>query len=314
MHAPLPGLRPCRGRCYAGTAVRDPDRGYDVSTHPSRPVTVYEPPALGRLRPIAAIRQLREHGDLLLTLSRHRIKVRYQQSRLGILWAVLQPLAMMLVFTLMFTLLRSAPAGDAPFALFAYAALIPWTTFASGLVNTAGALTSHASLLTKSAFPREILPLTYVVAAVVDLALASLLLGVLLIWFGVALTWTALWALPAVALLILFLLGLGLFLSALQVRFRDVGLAMPVLTQVWLFATPVVYSLDLARNALPPPLYALYVLNPMAGIVDTFRRAIVLHQAPDAQALLTAAALTLLLLPASYVYFKHVERTVADVV
>ena len=280
----------------------------------SRPITVYEPPALSRLRPLTAIRQLREHGDLLLTLSLHRVKVRYKQSRLGILWAVVQPLAMMLVFTLMFSLLRSAPAGDAPFPLFAYAALIPWTTFASGLVSTASALTSHASLLTKAAFPREILPLTYVVAAVVDFALASILLGVLLIWFGVAPTWTALWAVPAVALLILFLLGLGLTLSALQVRYRDVALAMPVLTQVWLFATPVVYSLDIVRDALPPPLYALYLLNPMAGIVDTFRRAIVLHQAPDAQALITAAALTLLLLPASYVYFKYVERTVADVV
>jgi lipopolysaccharide transport system permease protein len=280
----------------------------------SRPITVFEPPALRRVRPLAALAQLREHADLLRTLSLHRVKVRYAQSRLGILWAVLQPLAMMLVFTLMFSFLGSAPNGDTPFPLFAYAALIPWTTFASGLTNATSALTSHASLLTKASFPREILPLTYVFAALVDFALASLLLVVLMIGFGVAATWTALWALPAIALLILFLLGLGLFLSALQVRYRDVALAMPVLVQVWLFATPVIYPLDTVRAALPPSLYAVYVMNPMAGIVDTFRRGVVLHQTPDVQALMTATVLTLLLVPAAYVYFKLTERTVADIV
>ena len=116
----------------------------------SRPVTVYEPPALRRLRPLAALRRLREHGDLLLALSLHRVRVRYKQSRLGILWAVLQPLAMMLVFTLMFTFLRAAPGSGIPFPLFAYAALVPWTMFASGLTSASGALTSHASLLDPS--------------------------------------------------------------------------------------------------------------------------------------------------------------------
>jgi lipopolysaccharide transport system permease protein len=280
----------------------------------SRPLTVYEPPALRRVRPLAALGQLREHGDLLLTLSLHRIKVRYQQSRLGILWAVLQPLAMMLVFTLMFSLLRSAPSGDTPFPLFAYAALVPWTTFASGLTNAASALTSHASLLTKASFPREILPLTYVIAALVDLALASVPLLLLLAWFGVMPGAAAVWALPAIVLLSVFVLGLGLFLSALQVRFRDVALAMPVLVQVWLFATPVIYPLETVRGGLPPWLYAAYTLNPMAGIVDTFRRGVVLHQSPDLQALATSAILTGLLLPAAYLYFKFTERTVADIV
>jgi len=173
----------------------------------SRPITVYEPAALRRVRPLAALAHLRDHADLLITLSQHRIKVRYKQSRLGILWAVVQPLAMMLVFTLVFGFLRSAPSGATPFPLFAYAALIPWTMFASGVTNASGALTSHASLLTKAYFPREILPLTYVVAALVDFALASLLLGLLMAWFGVAPTWTALWAVPAIALLAGFAMG-----------------------------------------------------------------------------------------------------------
>jgi lipopolysaccharide transport system permease protein len=280
----------------------------------SRPTTVYEPAALRRVRPLADLAHLRAHADLLITLSQHRIKVRYKQSRLGILWAVVQPLAMMLVFTLVFTFLRSAPGGGTPFPLFAYAALIPWTMFSSGLTSASSALTSHASLLTKAYFPREILPLTYVVAAFVDFVLASLLLALLMIWFGVAPTWSVLWTIPAIALLVVLLIGLGLFLSALQVRYRDVALAMPVLIQVWLFATPVIYPLDTVRAALPPPLYALYVMNPMAGIVDTFRGGAVLHQAPDLQALGTAAVVTILLAPAAYVYFKLTERTVADLV
>jgi lipopolysaccharide transport system permease protein len=280
----------------------------------SRPTTVFEPPALGSVHPLAALRRLRQFADLFLTLSLHRVNVRYKQSRLGILWAVIQPLAMMLVFTLMFTVLRTAPSGEVPLPLFVYSALIPWTMFSSGLTNASTALTSHAALLTKVYFPREILPLTYVVAALVDMAIASLVLAALMMWFGVPLTTTAIWSLPAIALLIGLLVGLGLMLSALQVRYRDVGLAMPVLMQVWLFATPVLYPLAAVKAALPGPLYTLYTINPMAGVVDTFRRALVLHQSPDFTALGQSALLVVVLVPAAYVYFKYVELTMADVI
>jgi lipopolysaccharide transport system permease protein len=275
---------------------------------------VYEPPSWRRMHLVASLKRLRQFSDLFLTLSLHRISVRYKQSRLGILWAVVQPLAMMLVFTLMFTLVRASPGGTVPLPLFVYSALMPWTMFSSGLMAAANALTSHAALLTKVSFPREILPLTYVVAAMVDFGLGSIVLGMLILYYGAALTWTALWAVLAIAVLTVFLIGLALLLSAIQVRYRDVGLAMPVLIQVWLFASPVLYSLDAARAALPPHLYQIYTLNPLAGIVDTFRRAIVLHQAPDAAALATSAAVAALLLPAAYIYFKHTELTMADVV
>jgi lipopolysaccharide transport system permease protein len=280
----------------------------------SRPTTVFEPPAFSRVHPLAALRSLRQFTDLFLTLSLHRVKVRYKQSRMGILWAVIQPLAMMLVFTLMFTFLRTAPSGDVPFPLFAYSALVPWTMFSSGLTNACAALTSHAALLTKVSFPREILPLTYIVAALVDMAVASLVLVALMMWFGVSLTTTAIWSLPAIALLTGLLVGLGLPLSALQVQYRDVGLAMPVLVQVWLFATPVLYPLAAVKAALPAPLYTLYTINPMAGVVDTFRRAIVLHQSPDFPALALSALVVTVIVPAGYVYFKYVELTMADVV
>jgi lipopolysaccharide transport system permease protein len=280
----------------------------------NRPRTVYEPPSLRRVHPLAALERLRQFTDLFITLSLHRVNVRYKQSRLGILWAVLQPLAMMLVFTLMFTFVRAAPSEHVPFPLFAYTALIPWTMFASGLTAASTALTSHAALLTKVYFPREILPLSYVVAALVDFGLASVVLAMLMLWYGVSLGSTALWAVAAILVLIVLLVGLALLVAALQVRFRDVGLAMPVLMQVWLFASPVLYSLELVKASLPTPLYALYTMNPMAGIVDTFRRAVVLHQSPDVHALGMSALVAGMLLPVAYVYFKYVELTMADLV
>jgi len=249
-----------------------------------------------------------------VTLAHHRVKVRYKQSRLGILWAVVQPMSMMLVFTLMFTFLRTAPSGNVPFPLFAYSALVPWTMFSSGLTSASGALTSHAALLTKVYFPREILPLTYIVAALVDLAIATVVLGVMMMWFAVPLSAYALWAVPAVVVLTAVLAGLGLLLSALQVRFRDVGLAMPVVIQVWLFATPVLYPLEAVKAFLPSSLYATYLFNPMAGIVDTFRRSLLLHQAPDAYAFGMSIIVAVAVLPAAYMYFKYVELTMADVV
>ncbi len=276
--------------------------------------TVYEPPALRRISFLAALDRLRQFSDLFVTLSLHRISVRYKQSRLGILWAVIQPLAMMVAFTLMFTVLRAAPAGSVPLPLFVYSALLPWTMFSGGLTAASGALTSHASLLTKISFPREILPLTYVVAALTDFAVAAVVLGAMMAWFGVPLTWTALWAAPALLVLIVFLVGVALLVAALQVRFRDVGLAMPVLVQVWLFATPVLYSLDAVKLSLPPSLYQIYTLNPLAGIVDTFRRAVILDQPPDYAALGVSAAIAGLLLPAAYLYFKYAELTMADMV
>jgi lipopolysaccharide transport system permease protein len=280
----------------------------------SRPTTVFEPPAFGRIHPLASIGRLQQFGDLFLTLALHRIKVRYRQSRLGLLWAVIQPLGMMLVFTLMFSFLRTSPSGDVPFPLFAYAGLIPWTMFSSGLTNACTALTSQAALLTKVYFPREILPLTYIIAALVDMAVASILLGALMLWFGVPLAPTAIWSIPAIVLLTGLLVGLGLVLSAVQVRYRDVGLALPLLMQMWLFATPVLYPLAAARATLPDPFYTLYTLNPMAGIVDTFRRAVVLHQPPDFAALALSAVVVAALLPVAYIYFKYVELTMADVV
>lgn len=280
----------------------------------TRPVTRIVPASLGAVNPLAALTRLARHGDLLRTLSLHRIKVRYKQSRLGVLWAVLQPLAIMLAFALVFSLLGGAPSASVPYPVFAYAALVPWTAFASGLSSTTNALTAHAALLTKVSFPREILPLTYVVAALTDAAIACGALVVLMAYYGIGFSAHVIWAVVSLLLLGAWLTGAGLLLSAIQVRYRDVGLAMPVVLQVWMFATPVVYPLSLAKSQLSGPAYWLYLANPMAGIADSFRRATVLHQPPDPQALVMAALVTAALVPIAFVYFKLAEFTMADVI
>jgi lipopolysaccharide transport system permease protein len=279
-----------------------------------RQVTVFEPPSFATVRPLAALKRLQQFSHLIRALTVHRLKVRYARTSLGWTWAVLQPVAFMVVFTLMFTLLGRAPSGDVPYPLFAYAALVPWTAFAAGVANAVTSLTSHSSLLTKVAFPREILPATYVVVALVDVAVASTILLGLCAWYGVTIGAHILWVIPALLLMTVFLAGVALFLSAIQVRYRDVGVAVPILLQVWMFATPIIYPLDAARAALSAELFALYTLNPMVAVVDTFRRATILNAPPDLSAWLTALAGSLLLLPVAYVYFKHSEKTMADVV
>src|SRR5262245_49264104 len=155
--------------------------------------------------------------DLLITLSVHRVKVRYKQSRLGIAWALLQPLALMIAFALIFSFAGGLPNQGVPYVIFAYSALLIWSAFAAGLSSAAGALTAHTALVTKVYFPREILPLTYVFAAFTDFLIASTAMAGLMWWYGIAVHPVAFWALPAIALMLLFLVGSGLLLSALQV-------------------------------------------------------------------------------------------------
>jgi lipopolysaccharide transport system permease protein len=279
-----------------------------------RQVVVYEPPSFASLRPLAALATLGRYSQLIRVLTAHRLKVRYARSHLGYAWALLQPLSFMLVFTLMFSLLGRAPSGDVPYPLFAYAALVAWIGFSSGVANATASLTGHAALLTKVAFPREILPLTYVIAALVDMAIASLALVALATWYRVEVGVALLWVVPALLILAIFLCGVSLLLAAVHVRYRDVGLAVPIILQVWMFATPVIYPLEAARSALAPELYAVYAMNPMVGIVDTFRKATILNAGPDPVALAGAALVSFTLLPLAYVYFKLTERTMADVV
>ena len=202
------------------------------------------------------------------------------------------------------------PSDGAPYALFAYAALLPWNYFSVGVSNATNSLTSHAQFVTKVYFPREILPITYVVAALFDFGVASTLLVGLMIYYRVSPTINALYALPIILVLTCFSLAVSFFFSATQVRFRDIGVAVPLLLQIWLFATPVVYPL----SAVPEHWRTLYSLNPMVGLIESFRQVIVMGNAPDTKSLVTSAAISVVLLVASYIYFKLVEATMADFV
>jgi len=248
--------------------------------------------------------------ELLYFLVLRSLKLRYKQTVLGAAWAVLQPLLTMAVFTVVFGRLARLSSDGLPYPVFALAALVPWTYFANALTQAGNSLVEQQQLLTKVYFPRLLLPLAAVIAGLVDLAVAFLLLLVVLTWYGIALS-PRLLALPAFALLAgASALAPGIWLAALNVRYRDVRHVIPFLVQIWLFATPVAYS----GTLVPPRWRPLYSLNPMAGVVDGFRWMIT----PDAPAptagLVVAVAAVAILLTAGLYFFRRVERFFADVV
>jgi lipopolysaccharide transport system permease protein len=256
------------------------------------------------------LRRLSEYRDLLRTLSAHRINVRYRQTLLGIAWAVLQPLILMVVFAVVFSRLARMPSEGVPYALFAYAALLPWTFFSTAVVNATGSLVNHTQLITKVYFPREILPLTYVIAALFDFALGLVALAALMAWYDVAIRATALLIVPLVAVMAAWALAVSLITSAIQVRWRDIGVAMPVIVQIGIFVSPVIYPL----NVVPEPWRPVYLLNPMAGVIQSFRDVLLRGERPDSVPLAFAIGVTAVVLPLAYLFFKRAEATMADVV
>ncbi len=284
-------------------------RGLEAaSQHGLQRESVIRPPSLSGMNLLQDLRKLKQYGDLLYTLSVHRVKVRYKQSVLGILWAILQPFSMMLIFTFIFSFIARIPSEGAPYALFAYTALLPWNFFSSSVSNATNSLVSHSQFVTKVYFPREILPISYIAAAFVDFLIASILLAGLMLYYRVALTLNSLYALPIVLILTCFALAMSFLFSATQVRIRDIGVAVPLLLQLWLFATPVIYPL----SAVPLRLRPVYVLNPMVGVIENFRRVILHGQAPELRSLLVSAMISIVLLFGFYIYFKRVEATMAD--
>lgn len=290
-----------------------PDFTGSVGNIARRTTTVVRPPAFTPLALLGGITRLVHYRDLLLTLIVHRIKVRYKQSVLGLAWAILQPLVLMLIYTVIFSYIVKMPSDGAPYAIFAYAALLPWTGFATALTNATNGVVSNSNLITKVYFPREILPLSYVFSSLVDLLIASLVMLGLLFYYRIPLTLNALYTIPIIVVMLLFVTAVSLFLGALQVRFRDIGVAMPLLLQLWMFATPVVYPMS-ALDKLPAGVRTLYKLNPMVGVVENFRRVVLQGVAPEWNSFGVAIVVSLVLLPAAYLYFKHREATMADVI
>jgi homopolymeric O-antigen transport system permease protein len=273
-------------------------------------MVVIRPASSGWLHLGDHLARLRDYKDLVLTLSLHRINVRYKQTALGVLWAVLQPLLMMVIFTAVFSVLAKMPSEGAPYALFAYTALLPWTFFSTTVGSATNSLVTNTQLITKVYFPREILPITYLVAGAFDFAIGFVVLLGLMEWFHVRLTLQTWNLIPVLALLAAWSLAVSLVLAAAQVRFRDIGVALPVLLQVWMFGSPVIYPL----SALPERWRLWYLLNPMAGIVSSCRDILLKGTAPDPVPLRMALIVTAVTLPLAYLFFKRAESTMADLI
>jgi len=251
-----------------------------------------------------------EYRELLYFLVWRDVKVRYKQTALGIAWAVLQPLLAMLIFSIFFGRLARMPSNGVPYPIFVLAALVPWQFFANALTQSSNSLVGSQNLITKVYFPRLVIPLATVVASLVDFLLAFVILIGMMLYYGIK-PGASLVVLPLYVLLaILSALAVGLWLSALNVQFRDVKHTVPFLSQFWLFATPVVYPASL----VPAKWRIWYGLNPMAGVVEGFRHAL-LGQATTSGAMIWVSAVAVaFLLLGGLLYFRQMESTFADVV
>jgi lipopolysaccharide transport system permease protein len=289
----------------ASTSVSTEAVPTSLGTGPALAVTVLEPPP--RLLAIN-LAELWRHRELLYFLVWRDVKVRYKQTALGAAWAVLQPTLTMVVFTLFFGRLAKVPSDGVPYALFTYCALVPWTFFANGVTQSADSLVGNANLLRNVYFPRLAIPMASVLAGLVDLVISFGVLVVLLAAYGRVPTASVLW-LPAFVLLALITaLGVGLWLTALNVQFRDVRYVVPFLVQMWLFATPVAYPSTLLQE----PWRTVYGLNPMVGVVEGFRWALLGTATRPAPVIAVSAVMALLLLITGALYFRSMERTFAD--
>lgn len=255
-------------------------------------------------------KELWRYRELIFFLTWRDIKVRYKQAVLGITWAILQPFLTMVIFTVIFGTLLNTPSQDLPYPLFSLSALLPWQLFASALQRSSVSLVGNANLITKIYFPRLAIPLSSVFAALVDFSISFfVLLGVMFyyrFWPG----WTILWLLPIVLLALLTALSVGLWLSALNVQYRDIQHMVPFIIQVWMYASPIVYPIE----TIPPGFWRwIYGLNPMVGVIQGFRWALLGGNPPDLTMLISVGVVLLLLVSGLY-YFRRMEKTFADIV
>jgi lipopolysaccharide transport system permease protein len=256
------------------------------------------------------LKELWAYRELLYFLCWRDIKVRYKQTALGAAWAVLQPLLTMAVFTVFFGKLAKMPSDGVPYPIFAYAALLPWQLFSFAMTESCNSLVTNKQLITKVYFPRLIVPASTVLAGLVDFLIAFIVLLGMMAYYGI-LPRIAVWTLPCFVLLaVVTALGVGLWLSALNVRYRDVRYTIPFLTQFWLFATPIAYPSSL----VPEVWRAWYGLNPMAGVVEGFRWALLGTDTQPGPIILASILASLVLLITGVFYFRRVEKTFADII
>ncbi len=256
------------------------------------------------------LNEIWDYRELLYFLIWRDIKVRYKQTALGASWAIIQPFFTMVVFSLFFGYLAKVPSDGIPYPLFSFAALVPWTFFANGLSQSSNSLVGSAHLITKVYFPRLVIPLSSALYGVVDFLVAFAVLIFLMFYYGMFPTLNVVWLPLFILLAFVTSLGVGLWLSALNVKYRDVRYIVPFITQIWLFVTPIAYPSSL----LPEPWRTLYGLNPMVGVVEGFRWALLDSNTRPGPMIAVSSAAALIILITGAFYFRRMEKAFADIV
>jgi lipopolysaccharide transport system permease protein len=250
------------------------------------------------------------HRVLLYFIVWRDLKIRYKQTIIGIGWAVIQPLITMLIFTAIFGYFARMPSDGLPYPIFAYSALLPWNYFATALNRCSVSVVADAHLITKVYFPRLILPIAGTLSGLVDFSISFVLLLGMMAWYGIAPGWAVLIVPAFLGLALVTALSMGLWLSALNVRYRDIGYTIPFLVQVWMFLSPIVYPVSI----IPEKYRLLYSVNPMAGVIEGFRWALLGKASPDFLVMAVSAVVVGVLFVTGLVFFKNMEQTFADVV
>lgn len=271
---------------------------------------------------ITAIKNIIDYRELIAVLAWKNITVRYKQAYLGIGWAILKPLTLMLVFTLMRSFI-GIPSGNVPYPILAFAALLPWIFFQESASEGVQSVVGNAALIRKIYFPREVFPLTSMMTKLVELGISAFILAGLMIWYGVKPSVYIAWAPAIIVYTMLVSLSIAFAGAAINVYYRDASTALPVLLSLLMYASPVIYPLDLVKDKLlvqhaagdwSNVLYILYTLNPLAGIIDSFQNVVLRGLPPDFPAMIPGAILVAIALPISYLFFKHAEAYFADVI
>jgi lipopolysaccharide transport system permease protein len=255
------------------------------------------------------LRDLWDYRELLYFLTWRDIKVRYKQTAMGAAWAIIQPLVTMLLFTLFFSIFVGVPSDGIPYPVFAYAGLLPWVFFANAVANCSTSLVASSNLITKVYFPRMVIPAAAVAAGLVDLAIAAVILVGLTLLYGIRISWSLALLPPLLVLTLLLALAVGILISALTVRYRDIRHALPFVIQTWMFASPIIYPL----SVVPSKWRWVLALNPLTGIIEGFRAALT-GRALNWQALLCSLFLTLILFGISAHTFRRLEKSFADLI
>ena len=271
---------------------------------------------------ITAIKNIIDYRELIAVLAWKNITVRYKQAYLGIAWAILKPLTLMLVFTLLRSFV-GIPSGNVPYPILAFAALMPWIFFQESASEGVSSVVGNAGLIRKIYFPREVFPIISTMTKVVELGVNVLILAALMVWFGMVPSVHIVWAPLIFLYTMLVSLSIAFAGAAINVYYRDVGTALPMLLSLLMYASPVIYPLEVVKNKLlvqqaagewSDVLYMLYTLNPLAGIINSFQNVVLRGLPPDFTALIPGAILVAIALPVSYLFFKRAESYFADVI